>query len=183
MPSWPSVLGLRQEEQGHSPSNAEIWRALGNVPLMTSAVWSANNLAVYTPVYIPRRAKFNSVGIFNGSAVSGNFDLGIYLPDAEGKPGARLWHSGSKAQSGTTQIQTTSTNIPAGGLDLSGLFYFAVAFDNTTAQVTRICTSTIGSNFCLGSIFTEAAAFLLPANATPNAGIVTAAVPYIAGFR
>lgn len=178
MPSWPSLLSPAPDE-AQAISNAEVWRALGNVALMTSAVWSANNLAVYAPIYVRRPVKLSKVGIFNGAAASGNFDVGVYAPDAEGKPGARLWNAGSFGQAGVTQIQTRAI---AGGLWISGLLYLAAVFDNTTAQVIRLVASASGSGFCLGSIFTQAAAFPLPANATPNAGIVAAAVPYLAGY-
>lgn len=178
MPSWP-LLKEPPPSYQLGLSNMEMWRSLGNVALLTAATWSANNLGIYTPVYSPRRTSLVAMGILNGAAVSGNLDLGIYAAGAEGKPGARLWHSGSTVQAGTTVFQRITI---AGGLEVGGLFYLAASFDNTTAQVGRLAAVAAGSGFCQGAIFTEAAAFALPANATPSTAIVTANVPILLGF-
>jgi hypothetical protein len=65
--------------------------------------------------------------VANGSAVSGNFDLGIY--DAAG---TRLVSIGSTAQSGTTALQAaTISPVPLS----PGLYYFGLALDNTSGAV------------------------------------------------
>lgn len=178
MPSWP-LLKEPPPSYQLGLSNTEMWRSLGNVALLTAATWSANNLGIYTPIYSPQRTSLVAMGILNGAAVSGNVDLGIYAADAEGKPGARLWHSTSTPHAGTTVFQRITI---AGGLEVGGLFYLAASFDNTTAQVGRLAAIAAGSGFCQGAIFTEAAAFPLPVNATPSAAIVTANVPILLGF-
>ena len=160
--------------------NGEEWRrATGIDPLVTSAVWASANQAVYTPIMVPEFARFASLFVYNGAVVNGNVDLGIYLPDSEGKPGARLGSTGATAQAGTSVWQQIAIS---GGAKAThkGLLYLACSFSGVTAQVTRMAALTVdGKGPFMASIFTEAAAHPLPANATPNAAGVVAAAPLL----
>lgn len=173
MPSWPARSPQPEVYQGFI-SNIPNWVRAGQAALWTSATWSTANLAVYTPAYSEMPVKLEP-WLFNGAAVSGHFDIGIYLPDAEGLPGARLLSSGSVLQAGTEQAQSGLVSAW-----VQGFFYLACSFDNNTGQVRRVCAPTTnGKGVALGSIFTQAAAFVLPANATPSMSFVAVNVPVI----
>lgn len=177
MPSWPYPGSPpRRTSAGISISNTENWwRQTGIATLLTSAVWSTANLAVYTPIVLRKPTKISSIEYFVGAAASGNYDVGVYLPDAEGKPGDRLWSSGSKVMAGTNVLIGQSPATPTW---VHGLVYLAMAIDNTTGEVRRLAAlTTNGLGVFAGSIFTEAAAFPLPATATPNASPVAVNVP------
>jgi len=64
------------------------------------------------------------MGVYNGATVSGNFDIGIYDDQQN-----LIAHSGSTAQAGTTQWQVVAVSA---AFD-PGVYYMALAFDNTTA--------------------------------------------------
>ena len=176
MPSWPYPGSPpRRESLGINFANTENWfRQTGVSPILTAAAWSTANLAVYTPIILPKPTKIYALEYFIASA-SGNYDIGIYLPDSEGKPGDRLWASGSKAMAGADVLIGQS---PASPVWAHGLVYLALAVDNTTGQVRRLAAlTTNGLGVYAGSIFTEASAFSLPASATPNASPVAVNVP------
>jgi len=172
MPGWP-------DRPRFSPSvsicNAENWyRETGVLTLWTGAAWSTANLAVYTPIYVPKPMSLTQLGVFHGGVVSGNIDVGIFLPDSEGKPGARLVSKGSTAQAGINSLVLHNT----ADVWVDGLVYLACALDNNTGQLMRlVALAADGSGPNEGSIFTQAAAFPLPANATPNAAGVAANIP------
>jgi hypothetical protein len=156
---------------------AENWRArAGIAPLMSSGTWSSANLAVYAPIILPIPTRIGWLFGLNGATVSGNRDMGIYLPDAEGKPGSALFRFGSVAQAFASQAQIHQ--IPSPFVWAEGLIYVAMAMDNTTGTVIRLAAlTTAGSGAALGGIFTQAAAFPLPATATPSAAGVAVNVP------
>lgn len=125
--------------------------------LSGAAAWPSANLALYIPftVYTPFTAL--QMAILNGSTVSGNFDVGIY--DREGN---QLVHKGSTAQASITNIQiadiTDTTLLP-------GVYYFGLAFDNTTATLNAYSVTNAGQVGGCG-ILSQATAFTLPATAT-----------------
>lgn len=140
-----------------------------SVTVSASAVWPASNLAVFVPFTVYETITVVKLSILNGSAVSGNVDVGIY--DAGG---ARLVSSGSTAQSGASAIQTfdiTDTVLSP------GLYYLALAIDNTTATIENVSVTAIDVE-ALG-VFQQASAFPLPSSATPAAFAQTI-VPMIA---
>lgn len=122
-----------------------------------SFTWFSANLAVYIPIRILNPMLINTLFWTNGSAVSGNVDMGIYSAD-----GTRLTHTGSTAQAGTTAIQSVAVTA----IDLtSGLYYLSLALDNATGAIKGY---NIGSGQ-LGQVFgcaEQATAFALPATAT-----------------
>lgn len=179
MPSWPHRgRSPRFVAYAQSVSNTENWyRQTGLAPILSSAVWTAANLAIYTPVILPKPCRPYSVEFWHGAAASGNYDLGIYAPDAEGKPETRLWSSGSKPMVVTESLSGQS---PPSTLWIQGLVYLAMSLDNATGQVRRLAAlTTNGLGVYGGSIFTETAAFPLPATATPSAVPAVANVPIL----
>jgi hypothetical protein len=123
----------------------------------SAAVWPAANLAIYVPIRIPWTAIVRKAVIFNGSAVSGNLDIGLYTGT-----GTRLWSSGSTAQSGTLQEQVVDVSP-----DITiapGLYFSALSLDNTTGTILRN-NSNVQLQMVSG-IYTESSGFALPATAT-----------------
>lgn len=125
--------------------------------------WPTANLAFYIPISVHSTLTVVKMFIENGGTASGNVDLGIY--DAGG---TRLVSTGSTAQSGTSAIQefdiTDTTLTP-------GLYYLAMAIDNTTATLQRWSVTTALAK-AIG-VCTQASAFALPSSATfatPSSG-------------
>ena len=137
-----------------------------------SAVYPAANLAIYAPFRIAAPIVVTDLWCVNGATASGNVDIGIY--DGAGN---KIVSAGSTAQSGTSTIQTFNiTDTLLGG----GLFYLAIALDNTTGTFLRFAPSApVGRIIGLAQ---QASAFALPATATfatfaqtylPNMGLST----------
>lgn len=127
--------------------------AFGN-PL--SATYPAANRALFFPLTIHVPAVAYRMWVWNGSAVSGNFDLGLYQEN-----GTRLVSSGGTAQSGTSSIQVVDiadTLLPA------GTTWVGVVFDNTTATTLRINPSAV--YMAPLGCYQQATAYPLPATAT-----------------
>ena len=121
-----------------------------------SFTWMTANRAVYVPFRISRTILVKNMFIFNGATISGNVDLGIYDKD-----GTRLVSTGSTAQAGASSVQTIAVvNTPIG----PGLFYMALAINNTTATVYLWNLANYRSK-CFG-LAMQAAVFPLPVIAT-----------------
>ncbi len=163
----------------YPPSNMELWARANLKPTLASAVWTTANRAIYTPVYLPRPIELSSIRVFIGATAADNMDVGIYLPDTEGKPGARLQHSGGVAQSGVNHFQ----DVPLiASVIVAGLVYFAMAMNGTTGTVRVLGSMTTNlSGLILGGVFTEATAYTLPSSATPSVSGAAAAVPVLVG--
>lgn len=96
-----------------------------------SATWPSANLAIGYPFMLTEPRKVLQMWVYNGSAVSGNVDAGIY--DAAGN---KIIAKGSTAQSGTSDLQlldVTDTWLPT-----NQLLYAWMALDNTTGTTTRL---------------------------------------------
>lgn len=144
--------------------------SLGNVRQSSpgSAVFPASNRAIYIPFRLNAPIVAELLFVLNGAAVSGNIDVGIYDKD-----GTRLISTGSTAQSGISSLQTF--NITDTRLDM-GLFYLAVAMDNTTGALIR--TNQAAAAMRMQGCAQQASAFALPAAAT-FAAVATAYAPII----
>ncbi|HEY6009417.1 MAG TPA: hypothetical protein VIU40_13915 [Geobacteraceae bacterium] len=183
MPFWPDARDRERLLQTTACSNMVNWyKQTGIAPLFTSGAWSSGSMAIYTPILVPKAIKIAYAAMINGAVVAGNYDIGIYYPDAEGKPGVKLWSSGSVAQA-VVNIMRTRSLTGSGIWVPEGLMYMALAMDGTTGTCVRLCAlTTDGSGPIEGGIFTEAAAFPLPATATPSATPVVANVPILAAW-
>lgn len=122
-----------------------------------SGAWPTANLAIFVPleVYTPR--VITQLATVNGTAVSGNIDVGIY--DLAGN---RLVSAGSTAQAGTSTVQVFNvTDIAL----KPGVYMLALALDNTTGTITR--SSTITTQMLrVAGVQQMASAFPLPSLAT-----------------
>lgn len=141
-------------------SGAEWMLSSGGLVAPVDALWTAANLAIYQPFVVPELSLMRSLAIRNGSAVSGNFSLGIFALDSENKPGARIASAGG-VQAGTNDWQSVSI----GAVYLApGLYFMGCSFDNNAARVMQIVALIAdGKGPWLGSIFSQAAGYPLPA--------------------
>lgn len=127
-----------------------------------SATWPSANLAIGYPFVLPEPRTALQMWVFNGSAVSGNIDAGIYTA-----AGAKLVSMGSTAQSGTSTLQLlniTDTVLPA-----NTLLYAWLAVDNTTATITRLAGGVSLAQTGGTGVVQMASAFALPSTVTPAA--------------
>ena len=121
--------------------------------------WPSANLAVYIPFTLAESITAYKMWVFNGAAVSGNLDIGIY-----NEAGTKLIATGSTAQSGTTAIQTVDVADTALG---PGTFYLALVLDNGTGKVRQQLFSTSPTIYpTVCGIAQESSAFPLPASFT-----------------
>lgn len=97
-----------------------------------SAVWPTTNLAILFPFVLSQPITVQKMFVCNGSAVSGNFDIGIYDDGGGSSTVNKIVTAGSTAQAGTNAPQTVS--ITATAL-LPGRYYAALCFDNGTGAV------------------------------------------------
>lgn len=143
----------------------------GQNPLMAfTAVhaWPTANTAIYVPFAVGYPIAIAMIFWENGT-VSGNIDVGIYSAD-----GTKLVSSGSTALSGATSIQSVDI---IDTLLQRGLYYMAMAIDNTTATVRTSNTLPIQNRVC--GVLSQATAFALPATSTP-VGTTVNFIPYLA---
>lgn len=130
--------------------------AFGRLGTFASGTFPAANAAIYMPFRTSATVVIATIEVLNGAAVSGNVDVGIY-DEAQ----RRLVSSGSTAQAGTNVIQVFNiTDTPLA----PGLFYMALACDNTTATFIRTAAPVYETR-PLG-MAQQASAFALPATAT-----------------
>ncbi len=97
---------------------------------LASAVWTANRL-IFLPLVTVQPVLVAQFFWINGSAVSGNTDVGIY--DFAGT--TKLGSSGSIANSGTTTLQTV--DVADFTLPAHARFWLALGCDNATQAYWR----------------------------------------------
>lgn len=155
MPDFPLATKLINVGSIHTGSPGAVGREMSanSGSFGVSTAWPTANLAIYIPVEIFNPVTIAKMSVNNGTAVSGNIDVGIY--DAGGK---RLVSKGSTAQAGTSAIQTfdiTDTLLNP------GLCYMAVALDNNTGTLAA-WTGVIGLDMECCGLMQQASAFALP---------------------
>jgi hypothetical protein len=133
-----------------------------------SAVWPVANLALFLPLTLGVPYTVVKLWAANGSAVSGNIDVGLY-----DEAGNRLTSAGSTAQAGTNTIQ--EFNI-ADLLLPRGTYYIGCALDNATGTIQSNNAAAV-RNSVLGML-EAASAFPLP-NPVTFATMTTAYCPFI----
>lgn len=165
-----------------NPFSVECLGILGG-QLAASAIWAsgtypAANRAYFFPFSTEEPFTIRLLGLINGATVSGNFDLGLYLPN-----GTRIASTGSTAQAGVSAKQTVDiTDV----LMSSPHWYLALAFDNTTATIQRVNTGGPLADAILLSglgLQTMETAFPLPATATFAAAPASALFPAVFASR
>lgn len=128
MPIFPSFQNVDQLviSPASPQSLGEFFNSMG--ASIGSLAWPVANKAYSIPFFVYSPITIAKMFILNGSAVSGNVDVGIY----EGKGVAKIVSSGSTAQSGTNVIQEfdiTDTLLNP------GIYFMALSIDNTTATI------------------------------------------------
>lgn len=158
MPDGPNVLRLVNAFTIGSFSSESLGRELTCMgTISTSFAWPTANLGLFVPVEIYSSLTVVKMSVANGTAVSGNIDVGIY--DMNGN---RIVSAGSTAQTGTSVIQTfdiTDTLLQA------GLYYMALSADNTTSTFGGWSGLAAGDGQAMG-LFQMASALALPNPAT-----------------
>lgn len=124
-----------------------------------SATWPTANLAIGYPFMLSEARTALQMWVFNGTAVSGNIDAGIY-----DSTGTKLVSKGSTAQSGTSTLQLLDITDTA--LKPNTLYYAWMSVDNTTATITRLAGSVSIAQTSGTGVLQMAAAFALPATIT-----------------
>jgi len=122
---------------------------------MGSAIWTTANLALFFPFVLTGRHTYVRACVCNGTAVSGNFDIGVYS-----RTGTRLFSTGAQAQAGISQIQpiTVSWTLDPGD------YYMALVFNNIVATCSR--TSPAAASLATTGCKQMATAYVLPTTAT-----------------
>lgn len=146
----PSVLG-NLSTMSTASLGSIILKAAGTA----SAVYPTANQAIFIPFRISTPIVVTQMFALVAVA-SGNIDIGIY-----DEAGTKIVSMGSTAMAGTGVIAYNITDTEIG----PGLYYMAVAIDNTTAQLTRITFTATAVTKVLG-LAEQATAFPLPATAT-----------------
>lgn len=146
---------------------SEILAYLGSAEATTGA-WPVTNTAIFIPWPLSSPFLAAKMYVLNGGTVSGNIDVGIY--DSQGN---LIVSKGSTAQSGTSAIQTfdiTDTTLNP------GLYYLAVAMDNTTGIINHWVPTAINAR--MSGVLMAASSFALPATVT-YAALTQAFIPTI----
>lgn len=133
-------------------------RDVTTVNIPASKVWPTTNTAYIYPFRLEQATTFVGMFVENGSAVSGNFDIGYYDENY-----ARQWSSGSTAQAGTSTCQVVSNTLSVG----PGLYYAALNFDNTTATVATKDAAVAATLASYGWAQQAVGALALPSTFTP----------------
>src|SRR5262245_9106793 len=116
--------------------------------------WIAANEALYFPIEIAHPVTITKAWWVNPNALGSNADVGIY--DQEGN---RIASTGSTAQSGSGVAQSVTLSCHLG----AGLYYLAMAANNTTGQFLTAATQFWGHSV---GAYQQLSAFPLPATAT-----------------
>lgn len=123
-----------------------------------AAVWPSANRAIYIPVLIEDFVTAYQMA-FEVVTQSGNYDVGIY-----DELGVRLVSLGSTAVPAAGIATANITDTPL----TPGVYFLAMACNNTTVSVRRQSTGTVGSNTVSG-LQDQDTAFALPSTATFSA--------------
>lgn len=160
MPQFPVVcVPHNQVTIGtYSPESIGQLLVSASATAVSNVGWPSGSFAICVPVEIYEPITIAKMMIVRGTATSGNLDVGVY--DANGNLKVS---SGSTAQSAAA-IQTFDVTDT---LLQPGLYYMAVAFDNTTANMLGWSVSLIDT--LPFGVFTVASAFPLPSTVTFSA--------------
>jgi hypothetical protein len=142
------------------------WHALGDVIAASSlivspvsATYPSADLAIFMPVKVTETITIKKLWVLNGATASGNTNMALYNSEFILVAGTE---TGSTAQAGTNVIQEF-TITPTG--ITPGLYYVAIAMDNTTGTLFRYSIGSEGAKYV--GLFSQASSFDLPAVATP----------------
>lgn len=134
---------------------------------IASQTFVSANLAIYVPFRVTKSATAYRMFCVNGATASGNLNMAIY-----NSAWANQVETGSTAQSGTSTYQDVEI---ADTVLAPGLYYMALSLDNTMGTFDH-AQSFSRLNRAWG-IAQEAAAFAMPATATPAAPTTVIDIP------
>lgn len=103
------------------------------ITAFVSGTYAAANRAHFIPFRIYEPITITKLFVQNGTAVSGNVDVGIYSTTGN-SPDRRILSTGSTAQAGISSIQefdVTDTDL------FPGAYYMAIAMDNVVGTILR----------------------------------------------
>ena len=141
------------------------WHCLGDViaangtAAPVSATYPSANLAIAIPVKVTETITVKKLWCMNGATASGNINMALYNSAFILVAGTE---TGSTAQVGTNVTQEF-TITPTG--ITPGLYYIAIAMDNTTGTLFRYSFGTESAKHA--GIYNQASSFDLPTVATP----------------
>lgn len=148
----------------------------GSVSAFSSAVWPANNRAIYLPFTIDLPYLVQRVGWMNGTTLGGSIDVGVFEKD-----GRHLGSLGSTAQVGTNSSQVGDM------ADITidpGAYYMGISCSLNTA--TMVATTLLGALAlrAAGLQVQNLAGVALATNANPAvfANPASAYLPYVSLF-
>lgn len=145
---------------------------IGSLGNPTSNTWPTANKALFIPFRVAVPLNVVQFLLFTGATKSGNVDVGIY--DVSG---TRIVSFGSVAQGNVNTLQVVNTTDVFIG---PGLFYMALAMDNTTGTQMGFAPAGLTTDMTrMLGVMEMASAFPLPANAT-FASVSQAFIPLFA---
>lgn len=147
--------------------------ALGGPSLLStvSTNYPSAGVGYYYPFSLSEPILAIRLWTFNGSAVAGNQDIGLYSAD-----GTRLVSTGAVAQAGTNQTQNGTISQP---LDAGVLYYLALLNTSTgrygqgTASVTQLVALGVYQQASLSSLPATATFAQMAATFVPSFGLST----------
>lgn len=106
----------------------------------SSGTWPAANRAIYIPVGIERSVVVDRMGVYNGSAVAGTVDIGVYS-----QFGVKIVSTGATTQAGTSAVQvidvTNTTLAP-------GTYYLALLLSSASGTTIRTTLNSLVLTAC-----------------------------------
>ncbi len=145
-------------------------RTLAPAAPLNTTTWPATNQAIYIPFTLAKPYTAARMWLYNGGTVSGNLDLGIY--DDQGNT---IVTKGSTLQATINVMQfldITDTVLNP------GVYYMAVALDNTTSTPQTLQVASLTTTRTSG-ILSQSTAFPLPTSTATFAAAQAAFVPII----
>lgn len=153
-----NIIPLHVCSLGRYNSCATTMSIMGT-PLVTTAAWPANNLAIYVPVSLPVPFTVARFIIPNGSNLTGTVDVGIYSSS-----GGLLLSAGSTARASASAVQYVAV---ADTVFQAGSYYLALVGSSTTGTyaLPSIAAAT-RARWC-GFLEETLGSSVLPATMTP----------------
>lgn len=147
-----AVISINPESGWNS-----IAAQFGALPSYNDTAFPLANRAIFIPFRLDTPFIACKLASYTGLTASGNIDVGIY-----DVAGTKLVSKGSTAQTSPFDIQVFDITDTLLG---PGLYYFAVAMDNTTGKLLAMNPTQTAQLRAMG-LGQMASAFVLPATAT-----------------
>jgi hypothetical protein len=157
---YPPPLFSQNIISTSSPEMMGLILPFTNITFPSAGAWGTANLVSYLPLTIFDPITLTKLGIFNGSTVAGNHDLGIY----DGLTLAQIVATGSVARTGNgnlLQMTTVTTTTLQPG------FYFFGATLSTTTDTVVYRSSDVPGHGAHGVREETPGSFGLPSTMTP----------------